>query len=151
MHSTSRFALDKSMLTSYFSMKVFPLSHREVGMGWAVATCLFWAAVLSISFPAILAAFGTVGSFAFYAGLNVVAFFMIFLFLPETKQRTLEELDYVFAVPGRRFISYQCRQAAPYWLRRWILWQRDATLEPLYDMDKSIDFRHQEGRKASVA
>jgi len=40
---------------------VFPLSHREVGMGWAVATCLFWAAVLSISFPAILAAFTPTG------------------------------------------------------------------------------------------
>jgi hypothetical protein len=77
---------------------------------------------------------------------------MIFLFLPETKQRTLEELDYIFAVPGRRFISYQCRQAAPYWFKRWILWQRNATLEPLYDMDKSIDFRDFEGgRKASIA
>ena len=121
-------------------------------MGWAVATCLFWAAVLSISFPAILAAFGTVGAFGFYAGLNVVAFFMIFLFLPETKQRTLEELDYIFAVPGKTFIDYQCRKAAPYWIKRWILWQRDATLEPLYEMDKTIDFRdHETGRKVSVA
>lgn len=34
-----------------YSAEVFPLSHREVGMGWAVATCLFWAAVLSITFP----------------------------------------------------------------------------------------------------
>lgn len=58
-------------------------------MGWAVATCLFWAAVLSISFPAILAAFGHVGAFGFYAGLNVVAFCMIFLFVPETKQRSV--------------------------------------------------------------
>lgn len=107
--------------------------------------------MLSISFPAILAAFGNVGGFGFYAGLNVAAFFMIFLFLPETKQRTLEELDYIFAVPGHQFISYQCRKAAPYWFKRWILWQRSATLEPLYDMDKSIDFRaHETDRKASV-
>lgn len=27
--------------------------------------------------------------------MNVMAFVMIFLFVPETKQRTLEELDYV--------------------------------------------------------
>ena len=65
------------------SAEVFPLSHREVGMGWAVATCLFWAAVLSISFPAILAAFTPTGAFGFYAGLNVAAFVMIFLFVPE--------------------------------------------------------------------
>jgi hypothetical protein len=46
-----------------YSAEVFPLSHREVGMGWAVATCLFWAAVLSISFPAILAAFTPTGNY----------------------------------------------------------------------------------------
>ncbi len=30
-----------------------------------------------------------------YSGLNVIAFVMIFLWVPETKQRTLEELDYI--------------------------------------------------------
>jgi MFS family permease len=50
-----------------YSAEVFPLSHREVGMGWAVATCLFWAAVLSITFPRLLAVFGPTGAFGFYA------------------------------------------------------------------------------------
>lgn len=50
-----------------YSAEVFPLSHREVGMGWAVATNLFWAAVLSITFPRLLAALGPVGAFCFYA------------------------------------------------------------------------------------
>lgn len=45
-----------------YSAEVFPLSHREVGMAWAVATCLFWAAVLSITFPKILASLGVVVS-----------------------------------------------------------------------------------------
>jgi hypothetical protein len=44
---------------------VFPLSHREVGMSWAVATCLFWAAVLSITFPRMLTVMGGTGAFAF--------------------------------------------------------------------------------------
>lgn len=44
-----------------YSAEVFPLSHREVGMGFAVATCLGWAAVLSISFPFLLSSAGTVG------------------------------------------------------------------------------------------
>lgn len=77
-----------------YSAEVFPLSHREVGMAWAVATCLFWAAVLTVSFPAILLSLGVLGAFCLYAGFNVVAFVMIFLWVPETKQRTLEELDY---------------------------------------------------------
>lgn len=50
-----------------YSAEVFPLSHREVGMGFAVATCLGWSAVLSITFPALLGAFGVTGAFGFYA------------------------------------------------------------------------------------
>lgn len=46
-----------------YSAEVFPLSHREVGMGSAVATTLFWASVLSITFPRLLAAFGPTGAF----------------------------------------------------------------------------------------
>lgn len=82
-----------------YSAEVFPLSHREVGMGFAVATCLFWAAVLSITFPKILETFTEVGAFGFYAGLNVAAFIMIFFFVPETKQRTLEEVSRLIILP----------------------------------------------------
>lgn len=45
-----------------YSAEVFPLSHREVGMGWAVATNLFWAAVLGITLPRMLDAMGIVVS-----------------------------------------------------------------------------------------
>ena len=50
-----------------YSAEVFPLSHREVGMAFAVATNLFWAAVLSLTFPRLLAAFTPAGAFGFYA------------------------------------------------------------------------------------
>lgn len=68
-----------------YSAEVFPLSHREVGMGWAVATCLFWAGVLGITFPKLLGSFGPTGAFGFFAGLNIVALIMIFFWVPETK------------------------------------------------------------------
>jgi MFS family permease len=42
-----------------YSAEVFPLSHREVGMGWAVATCLFWACVLTMFLPLMLTAMTT--------------------------------------------------------------------------------------------
>lgn len=71
-----------------YSAEVFPLSHREVGMSFAVATCLFWAAILSISFPFLLAKTGTVGAFGFYAGLNAVAFVMIFFWVPGSSKPT---------------------------------------------------------------
>ncbi|GAP90125.2 putative hexose transporter [Rosellinia necatrix] len=118
-----------------YSAEVFPLSHREVGMAFAVATNLFWAAVLGITFPKILSSLGVVGAFGLYAGFNVLGFVLIFLWVPETKQRTLEELDYVFAVPSTLFIKYQFTKALPWWFKRWVLFQKDATLEPLYRFD----------------
>jgi MFS family permease len=48
-----------------YSAEVFPLSHREVGMAFAVATNLFWAAVLGITFPKILSSLGVVVSAPF--------------------------------------------------------------------------------------
>ncbi|KAJ5749675.1 Major facilitator superfamily domain general substrate transporter [Penicillium manginii] len=117
-----------------YSAEVFPLSHREVGMSWAVATCLGWAAVLSITFPRMLWAMTPTGAFCFYAGLNVTALVMIFLFVPETKQRTLEELDYIFAVPTRVHMRYQVCKALPYWFKRYIF-RKDVKLEPLYQFD----------------
>ncbi|KAI3399308.1 hypothetical protein diail_7263 [Diaporthe ilicicola] len=129
-----------------YSAEVFPLSHREVGMSFAVATCLFWASVLSISFPFLLAKTGTVGAFGFYAGLNAVAFVMIFFWVPETKQKTLEELDYVFAVPTSKFAQYQLTEAAPWWFKRYVCFQKNATLRPLYQEERF----HQEQESVHV-
>ncbi|KAF9522875.1 hypothetical protein CPB83DRAFT_899259 [Crepidotus variabilis] len=118
-----------------YSAEVFPLTHREVGMSWAVATCLFWASVLGLTWPSLRAALGPVGGFGFYAGLNVVAFFMIFFLVPETKQRTLEELDHVFAVPTSRHAGYQLKTFLPYWIRRYVFFQK-VELKPLYNFEE---------------
>jgi hypothetical protein len=118
-----------------YSAEVFPLSHREVGMSWAVATNNFWASVLSLTFPRMLQAFTPQGAFGFYAGLNVVAFFMIFLWLPETKQRTLEELDYVFAVPTRTHMKYQVTQVMPWWFKRYVFMRKGLPSPQLYHFE----------------
>jgi len=118
-----------------YSAEVFPLSHREIGMSWAVATNNFWASVLSLTFPRMLSAMKPTGAFGFYAGLNLVALVLIFLFVPETKQKTLEELDYVFAVPDRKHAAYQLGTVLPWWTKRWIFWQRTATCPDLYHYD----------------
>lgn len=67
--------------------------HAEVGMSFAVATNLFWAGILALFYPKLSSALTPTGALGLFAGLNVVAFVMIFLWVPETKQRTLEELD----------------------------------------------------------
>ncbi|KAK2744937.1 hypothetical protein FQN57_004066 [Myotisia sp. PD_48] len=120
-----------------YSAEVFPLSHREIGMAWAVATNNFWAAVLALTFRRLDRAFTTPGAFGFYAGLNLVAFIFIFLFLYETKQRTLEELDYVFAVPTRTHAKYQLKTVLPWWFKRYILLRRHAVCPELYHLGDS--------------
>ena len=64
---------------------------------------------------------------------------IVVVFLPispiETKQRTLEELDYVFAVPTSRHVSYQAKTFLPYWIKRYIFFQ-NVELEPLYNFDE---------------
>lgn len=132
-----------------YSAEVFPLSHREVGMAWAVATCLFWAFVLGLTWPRMVAAMTPTGAFGFYAGLNVTAFVMIFFLVPETKQRTLEELDYVFAVPTSRHMRYHLRHSAPYFFQRYMFRNKNATLPPLYQFDEQL--AEAQARSKSVA
>ena len=115
-----------------YSAEVFPLSHREVGMSWAVATNNFWAAILSLTLPRMLSDMGATGVFGFYAGLNLVALGLIFLFVPETKQKSLEELDYVFGVPDRTHASYQLFTVLPWWIRRWVLQRKGEKCPDLY-------------------
>ncbi|EXL67777.1 hypothetical protein FOPG_16120 [Fusarium oxysporum f. sp. conglutinans race 2 54008] len=131
-----------------YSAEVFPLSHREIGMSWAVATNNFWAAVLGLTFPRILLAFTPSGSFGFYAGLNVVALVAIFLFMPETSKKSLEELDYVFAVPTTVHAKYQLTHVLPWWFRRYVLCQKHVVEPELYHFDSNEAYpRGADGRE----
>ncbi|KAL2213942.1 hypothetical protein CC79DRAFT_1339158 [Sarocladium strictum] len=118
-----------------YASECFPLSHREIG----VALCVTWnnavGSILGLTFPVMLRSFTPTGAFGFYAGLNIIAFFVIFFCLPETKQRTLEELDYIFGVPTRRHVAYHLRTYLPWFVKRYVLWQKNAKLEPLYKLE----------------
>ncbi|KEY65717.1 hypothetical protein S7711_05548 [Stachybotrys chartarum IBT 7711] len=122
-----------------YSAEVFPLSHREIGMSWAVATNNFWASVLSLTFPRMISAMTPTGAFGFYAGLNLVALLLIMIGVPETKQKSLEELDYVFGVPTRRHASYQLFTVVPWWFRRWVFQQKNVACPDLYHDDIATD------------
>lgn len=64
------------------------------------------------------------GAFGFYAGLNLIAWGMIFCFVRETKQLTLEEIDQVFSVPTKKFIGYEATVWLPYFIKRHIFRQK---------------------------
>ena len=105
-------------------------------MAWALLAAGLCTLIPGTGFPAILKALGVAGAFCLYASFNLVAFCMIFLFVPETKQGTLEELDYVFAVPTRTFIKYQFGTWLPWLMKRHVLLSSSVELEPLYHFDR---------------
>ncbi|EKC98673.1 putative sugar transporter [Trichosporon asahii var. asahii CBS 8904] len=104
-----------------YGAEVFPTVQREQGMAFAVFVNMLFAGVLGLTFPAMKTAMTPLGAFCFYAGLCAIAFVLIFLFVPETKGISLEELDDVFSVPSGRFISYQTKQWLPYFVKRRLL------------------------------
>ncbi|KAI0892611.1 hypothetical protein F4806DRAFT_237235 [Annulohypoxylon nitens] len=122
------------MPSIYFS-EAFPLSHREIGGAFTICINNAVGSALTLTFPSLLARVGPTAAFGFYAGLNILAFLVIFLIVPETKQRTLEELDYIFGVPTLRHMVYQSKTWLPWWFKRYIFFQKDAKLKPLYQLE----------------
>ncbi|KAL5382310.1 hypothetical protein DPSP01_006707 [Paraphaeosphaeria sporulosa] len=114
-----------------YTAEVFPLSHREIGVSSAVAVTNIWAAALSLTFPALLSTLGSQGAFVLYALLNLIALGLVFFFVPETRLKTLEELDEVFSIPTRRFVAYQVTEYLPWWVRRYVLRRKKVELKPL--------------------
>ncbi|TLD10683.1 hypothetical protein PgNI_06495 [Pyricularia grisea] len=96
----------------------FPLSHREIGCAFAIATNLTFAGILSIFFLNIYSSLGDAGCLALFSGLNLLSLVLVFLLVEETKRRSLEDLDLVFAVPKRVFIKYQVGTFLPWFARR---------------------------------
>lgn len=93
-----------------YSAEAYPLYIRPIGMSLATATTWFFNALLSLTWPSLVTAWTNPGAFSWYAAWNLVGFVLVLLFVPETKEKTLEELDAVFNVPLRSLVSYGVRQ-----------------------------------------
>lgn len=147
-----------------YSAEAFPLNVREVGMSWATATTWCFNFILSFTWPFLRRAFQPQGAFGWYAGWCVVAWFLVLLFVPETKgmisslrrhlvcklcnryadtvvfrfknkELTLEELDQVFSVPTLKHASYQIKNAT-WHFRVWVLRQKLEPLPKLYEVSE---------------
>lgn len=73
--------------------EIFPVRIR--GMAMALSTFFLWAAcfLLTYTFPLLNEAVGASGTFWLYGGICLAGFFFIRANLPETKGKTLEELE----------------------------------------------------------
>lgn len=73
--------------------EIFPQKMRAFGMGVTVFILWMANAGLSLVFPVVIDALGLAGTFLAFAVLNIIAYFFVLSFVPETRGRTLEELE----------------------------------------------------------
>jgi len=73
--------------------EIFP--NRIRGAAMSVAVSALWIAcfILTYTFPILNAKLGPAGTFWLYAGICVLGFLYIFVKLPETKNKSLEQLE----------------------------------------------------------
>jgi hypothetical protein len=141
------YSLGEGPVAFQYSAEVFPTIQREQGMAWAVCinntfgksqnpdksdrlTDLCLAGILGLTFPRMQNVMTPTGAFGFYAGLNLIAWGMIFCFVRETKQLTLEEIDQVFSVPTKSFLNYEITTWLPYFFKRHVLFQKSTPKPP---------------------
>jgi MFS transporter, SP family, arabinose:H+ symporter len=79
--------------------EIFP--NRIRGAAMAVAVSALWAAcfVLTYTFPFLNRGLGSAGTFWLYCAVCVTGFFVIWRKLPETKNKTLEQIERQLAGP----------------------------------------------------
>jgi sugar porter (SP) family MFS transporter len=87
------YCLTLAPITWVLLSEIFP--NRIRGHAMSVATFALWlaCAVLTITFPLLNKHFGTSGTFILYSIICVVGFFYFLVKLPETKQKSLEQIE----------------------------------------------------------
>ncbi|KAF8253279.1 hypothetical protein K440DRAFT_593060 [Wilcoxina mikolae CBS 423.85] len=93
-----------------YSAECHALYIRERAMSVAVAITWAFNFILSFSWPKMEKKWQVEGALLWYMAWNIIGFFLILFFVPETKNRTLEELDRVFSGSEKELISYACEQ-----------------------------------------
>lgn len=101
------YSFGSGVVTFPYTAECFPLYIRTLGTSIAIGNLWFWNFILAITWPSLKQAFTPQGAFSWYAAWNIVGFFLVLWFLPETKSLTLEELDEVFDVPALQHARYQ--------------------------------------------
>jgi MFS family permease len=89
------FAFSQGAVIWVFISEIFPNSVRSQGGSLGSFTHWIMAAIISWTFPVIVEGSPNGGfySFIFYAGMMVLALLFIWKVMPETKGRTLEQIQ----------------------------------------------------------
>ncbi|KAL2348498.1 hypothetical protein Fmac_002498 [Flemingia macrophylla] len=89
-------AIGVAPVTWVYSSEILPLRFRAQGLGVCVVVNRITTVVVLTSFISIYKAITMGGIFFLFAGVNVLALWFYYSFLPETKGRSLEDMEATF-------------------------------------------------------
>ncbi len=78
-----------------FISEIFPNVVRDYGMSLGSGTHWVFAALITLLTPSVLSSFSGGEIFAFFTGMMVLQLLFVWKLMPETKNKTLEELEEV--------------------------------------------------------
>jgi sugar porter (SP) family MFS transporter len=95
------FALSIGPIFGLMSAEIFPTRVRAVGA--AISTFANWVAnlLVSVTFLSLVNAIGQQGTFWFYAAMGVFAFVFCWRLVPETKGKSLDQIEYYWEHQGQ--------------------------------------------------
>lgn len=76
--------------------EIFPLKIRSFAMGICVFALWLANAAVAQFFPSVVSGLGIANTFFLFAGLGVLALLFIYFLVPETRNKTLEDLEAEF-------------------------------------------------------
>ncbi|KAK6946215.1 Major facilitator, sugar transporter-like [Dillenia turbinata] len=90
------FSIGMGPMPSVYCSEIFPLKLRAQGTSLGVMTNRVISGTVSMSFLSLYKAITIGGAFFLYAGITSVGWIFFYFLLPETKGKTLEEMEVLF-------------------------------------------------------
>ncbi|KAJ5484907.1 hypothetical protein N7539_004895 [Penicillium diatomitis] len=100
-------------LTWVIPSEVFPTYLRSYGMTTADANLFLMSFIVTYNFSRMMDAMTRIGlTLGFYGGIAVIGWFYQVIFMPETKNKSLEEIDELFSKPTSVIVKQNLKQTS---------------------------------------
>ncbi|KAL9150722.1 hypothetical protein ABFS82_11G007500 [Erythranthe guttata] len=96
LSSVAFFSIGMGPIAWVYSSEIYPLRLRAQGCSMGVAANRFMSGVVLMTFISLYETITIGGAFFLFTGIAVVAWIFFYTLLPETKGRTLEEMEDLF-------------------------------------------------------
>jgi MFS transporter, SP family, galactose:H+ symporter len=87
------FAMSAGPIIWVICSEIYPLAGRDLGVTFSTATNWIANAIVGMTFLLLLAGFGNGNTFLLYGALNILFIIFFVIFVPETKDVSLEKIE----------------------------------------------------------